>query len=56
MLKCSWVGEVRNVSLLVAIVVNDEGYREVLGICEGTRPAGVVSSSTSKERGLRSIT
>ncbi len=27
-LKRSWVGEVRNVSLLVAIAVNQEGYRE----------------------------
>jgi hypothetical protein len=28
-------GEVRNVSLLVATSVNGEGYREILGICEG---------------------
>jgi len=34
-LKRSWAGEVRNVSLLVAIGVNDNGYREILGICEG---------------------
>jgi len=36
-LKRSWAGEVTNVSLLVAIAVNDEGYREILGIAEGTR-------------------
>jgi hypothetical protein len=30
-LKRSWAGEVRNVSLLVAIAVNGEGYREILG-------------------------
>ena len=36
-LKRSWAGEVRNVSLLVAIVVNDNGYREILGICEGAK-------------------
>ena len=30
-------GEVRNVSLLVAIGVNAEGYREILGICEGPK-------------------
>ena len=36
-LKRSWAGEVRNVSLLVAIAVNGEGYREILGICEGTK-------------------
>jgi putative transposase len=31
-LKRSWAGEVRNVSLLVAIAVTGEGYREILGI------------------------
>src|SRR5258708_9766018 len=36
-LKCSWAGEVRNVSLLVAISVNAEGYREILGIVEGAK-------------------
>ena len=36
-LKRSWAGEVRNVSLLVAIAVNGEGYREILGICEGAK-------------------
>ena len=36
-LKRSWAGEVRNVSLLVAIGVNAEGYREILGICEGAK-------------------
>ena len=30
-LKRTWAGEVRNVSLLVAIGVNGEGYREILG-------------------------
>jgi transposase-like protein len=28
---------VRNVSLLVAIGVNERGYREILGICEGAK-------------------
>jgi hypothetical protein len=36
-LKRSWAGEVRNVSLLVAIGVNNDGYREILGICEGAK-------------------
>ncbi len=36
-LKRSWGGEVRNVSVLVAIGVNAEGFREVLGVCEGTK-------------------
>jgi transposase-like protein len=34
-MKRTWAGEVRNVSLLVATGVNAEGYREILGICEG---------------------
>ena len=33
----TWAGEVRNVSLLVASAVNSEGYREILGICEGAK-------------------
>lgn len=36
-LKKSWGGEVRNVAILVAIGVNSEGYREVLGSMEGAR-------------------
>ena len=35
--RTSWAGEVRNVSLLVAIGVTSEGFREVLGICEGAK-------------------
>src|ERR1700688_369994 len=36
-MKRSWAGEVRNVSLLVASAVNSEGLREILGICEGAK-------------------
>ena len=36
-LKRSWAGEVRNVSLLVAIGVSAAGFREILGICEGAK-------------------
>jgi len=36
-LKRSWGGEVKNVSVLVAIGVNQEGFREVLGVSEGTK-------------------
>ena len=36
-MKCSWAGEVRNLSLLVAIGVTSEGHREVLGVCEGAK-------------------
>jgi len=34
-LKRSWAGEIRNVSVLVAIGVGEDGYRKVLGIAEG---------------------
>src|SRR3981189_1544676 len=36
-MKRTWAGEVRNVSLLVASAVNSEGFREILGICEGAK-------------------
>ena len=36
-LKRSWGGTVENVSVLVAIGVNAEGYREILGVAEGSR-------------------
>ena len=36
-MKRTWTGEVRNVSLLVASAVNAEGFREILGICEGAK-------------------
>jgi putative transposase len=36
-LKRSWGGEVRNISLLVAVGVSAEGFREILGIGEGAK-------------------
>lgn len=36
-LKRSWGGEVRNVAVLIAIGVDGEGYREILGVAEGTK-------------------
>lgn len=36
-LKRSWAEEVRNVSVLVAIGVSEEGNREVLGVAEGAK-------------------
>jgi len=36
-LKRSWGGEVKNVAVLVAIGVNDDGFREVLGVSEGMK-------------------
>lgn len=39
-MKRSWAGEVRNVSLLVAIAVNSDRYRETLGIVKAQRRTG----------------
>lgn len=36
-LKRSWGGEVENVSVLVAVGVSYDGYREMLGVAEGSR-------------------
>ena len=36
-LKRVWAGEVRNVSVLVAIGVGEDGYREILGVAEGCK-------------------
>jgi transposase-like protein len=36
-MKRTWAGEVRNVSLLVAVAVSSEGFREILGIVEGAK-------------------
>jgi len=36
-LKRTWGGEVKNVAVLVAIGVNEDGYREILGVCEGAK-------------------
>ena len=56
-LKRTWGGEVRNVSVLVAIGVGEDGYRDILGIAEGCKEdkAGWGSFLTClKERGLPS--
>ena len=36
-LRRNWGGEFENVAILVAIVVNEDGYREVLGAAEGMK-------------------
>lgn len=36
-LKRSWGGEVKNVAVLVAIGVNQQGHREILGVAEGAK-------------------
>jgi transposase-like protein len=49
---------VRNVSLLVAIGVNGEGYQEILGICEGAKEDKAGWSAFLKhlkERGLNGV-
>ncbi|MDE2465598.1 MAG: IS256 family transposase [Alphaproteobacteria bacterium] len=57
-MKRTWAGEVRNVSLLVAIGVNAGGYREILGICEGAKEDKSGWSSFLrhlKDRGLKGV-
>ena len=36
-LKRCWAGEVKNVSILVAIGVDQDGYRHILGVQEGAK-------------------
>src|SRR5215213_2399880 len=36
-LKRSWGGEIRNIAVLVAVGVNGDGYREILGVMEGAK-------------------
>jgi putative transposase len=57
-LKRSWGGEVRKVSLLVAMGVNDEGYREVLAVAEGSKEdkaSWTAFLRHLKERGLKGV-
>jgi putative transposase len=57
-MKRSWAGEVRNVSLLVASAVNSEGFREILGICEGAKEDKSGWSAFLRhlvERGLKGV-
>jgi len=57
-LKCSWGGEVKNVSVLVAIGVAQSGYREILAVSEGAKED--TASWTNflremKQRGLKGV-
>lgn len=57
-LKRSWGGEVCNVSVLVAIGVNEHGYRKILGVCEGAKEDKAGWSSFLhhlKQRGLAGV-
>ena len=57
-LKRSWGGEVKNVAVLVAIGVDQDGYRQVLGVCEGTKEdkeSWRAFLRHLKERGLKGV-
>ena len=57
-LRRNWGGEYENVSVLVAIAVNDDGYREVLGAAEGMKEdkaSWVNFFVWLKERGLDGV-
>lgn len=57
-LKRSWAGEVRNISVLVAIGVNNDGFREIIGVAEGSKEDKASWANFLrylKSRGLESI-
>lgn len=57
-LKRTWAGEVRNVSVLVAIGVSSDGFRDILGVAEGAKEdkAGWLGFLRHlKERGLTGV-
>lgn len=57
-LKRSWGGEVKNVAVLIAIGVDREGYREILGVSEGTKEDAASWRNflrSLKERGLGGV-
>ena len=57
-LKRTWGGEVKNVSILVAMGVNRDGYREILGVAEGSKEdkaSWMQFLRYLKERGLKGV-
>lgn len=57
-LKRSWGGEIQNVSVLVAIGVNQDGYREIIGAAEGMKEdydSWLYFFKWLKERGLSGV-
>jgi putative transposase len=57
-LKRSWGGEVRNVSVLIAIGVSQSGFREILGVSEGVKedgPSWTAFLRELKQRGLKGV-
>jgi len=56
-LKRTWGGEVRNVAVLVAVGVGEDGYRDILGVSEGYKEDQAGWSdflAYLKQRGLKS--
>jgi len=57
-LKRCWGGEVRNVAILVAVGVDQDGFRQVLGVMEGAKEDKASWTALLrylKERGLRGV-
>lgn len=57
-LKRSWGGSFENVAVMVAIGVNDEGYRDIIGCAEGfteSKECWAEFLSWLKSRGLRGV-
>ncbi len=57
-LKRSWGGSVENVSVLVGIGINEEGYREIIGVVEGLKEDKESWKNFLrhlKERGLKGV-
>lgn len=57
-LKRSWGGEIQNVSILVAIGVNSDGYREIIGAAESMKEdkdSWYNLLAWLKERGLKGV-
>ena len=57
-LKRTWGGEVKNVSILVAIGVNQDGFRDILGVAEGAKEDAESWRNFLrhlKERGLKGV-
>ena len=55
-LKRNWGGEVENVSVLVALAVDSEGFRDIIGACEGAKEdkeSWLNFLRSLKERGLK---
>jgi putative transposase len=57
-LKRNWGGEVHNIAILVAVGVDSDGFRDIVGICEGAKEDKESWRNFLrhlKERGLKSV-